>query len=285
MSTRTALFKLWSDDIGYGFFLGHNKMRHENSINMLTKVVETPIIVKPEQLPNYKRQDLSPIGNVSIGMLVMQPIELFPNMFLRNNARLLLNGSILVEPSQQILEQVKKIYPYNYYNAVSDGQLRYQLIKINRTKTTDADLINGAAVYVEINKEVTLVSAAYKISDKDEVKEEKLEKFSFYFTVNKKSKKIVIEPPNSNNENNLTKWICLKMSESTNAYGTWLQLLETNKSKAIKKKYDAERMEYLESILSWSLNSYVMLQDKATGIKSRLSYLDLQYADRELKKL
>ena len=75
------------------------------------------------------------------------------------------------------------------------------------------------------------------------------------------------------------------MSESTNAYGTWLQLLETNKSKAIKKKYDAERMEYLESILSWSLNSYVMLQDKATGIKSRLSYLDLQYADRELKKL
>ena len=285
MSTRTALFKLWSDDKGYGFFLGHNKMRHENSINMLTKVVETPSIVKPEQLPNYKSQDLSPIGNVSIGMLVMQPIEIFPHMFLRNNARLLLNGSILVEPSQQILEQVKKIYPYNYYNAVSDGQLRYQLIKINRTKTTDADLINnGAAVYVEVNKEIIFEPAEYKISDKDEVKKE-LGNFPFYFTANKKSKKIVIKPPYSINENLLTKWICLKMSESTNAYDTWLQLLETNKRKAIKKKYNAEEMEYLESILSWSLNSYVMLQDKATGIKSRLSYLDLQYADRELKKL
>lgn len=281
MSTRTALFKLWSDDSGYGFFLGHNKMRHENSINMLTKVVEKPNIVKPEQLPNYKSQDLSPIGNVSIGMLVMQPIELFPYMFLRNNARLLLNGSFFVEPSQQILEQVKKIYPYNYYNAVSKGQLRYQLIKINRTKTTDADLINGAAVYVEINKEKTFESAAYNISDKDEDKKEKLKKFEFYFN----RKKIVIEPPNSNNENLLTKWICRKMSESTNAYETWLQLLETNKRKAIKKKYDAENMEYLESILSWSLNSYVMLQDNATGIKSRISYLDLQYADRELKKL
>lgn len=281
MSTRTALFKLWSDDSGYGFFLGHNKMRHENSINMLTKVVEKPNIVKPEQLPNYKSQDLSPIGNVSIGMLVMQPIELFPYMFLRNNARLLLNGSFFVEPSQQILEQVKKIYPYNYYNAVSKGQLRYQLIKINRTKTTDADLINGAAVYVEINKEKTFESAAYNISDKDEDKKEKLKKFEFYFN----RKKIVIEPPNSNNENLLTKWICREMSESTNAYETWLQLLETNKRKAIKKKYDAENMEYLESILSWSLNSYVMLQDKATGIKSRISYLDLQYADRELKKL
>lgn len=281
MSTRTALFKLWSDDSGYGFFLGHNKMRHENSINMLTKVVEKPNIVKPEQLPNYKSQDLSPIGNVSIGMLVMQPIELFPYMFLRNNARLLLNGSFFVEPSQQILEKVKEIYPYNYYNAVSKGQLRYQLIKINRTKTTDADLINGAAVYVEINKEKTFESAAYNISDKDEDKKEKLKKFEFYFN----RKKIVIEPPNSNNENLLTKWICRKMSESTNAYETWLQLLETNKRKAIKKKYDAENMEYLESILSWSLNSYVMLQDNATGIKSRISYLDLQYADRELKKL
>lgn len=285
MSTRAALFKLWSDDSGYGFFLGHNKMRHENSINMLTKVVETPSIVKPEQLPNYKSQDFSPIGNVSIGMLVMQPIELFPNMFLQNNARLLLNGSILVEPSQQILEQVKKIYPYNYYNAVSDGQLRYQLIKINRTKTTDADLINGAAVYVEINKEVTFVPPAYKISDKDEVKKTNLGEFPFYFTDAIGNRKKIVINPNSINENNLTKWICLKMSKSTNAYDTWLQLLETNKRKAIKKKYDAEKMEYLESILSWSLNSYVMLQDKATGIKSRISYLDLQYADRELKKL
>ena len=39
MSTRTELFKQWSDEDGVGFFLGHNKMRQENSINMLMKIV------------------------------------------------------------------------------------------------------------------------------------------------------------------------------------------------------------------------------------------------------
>ena len=301
MSTRSELFKLWSDTEGYGFFLGHNKMRHENSVNMLAKVVEASAILEKKDTPDYRKQDLAQSGKITLGMLAMQPDELFPHAFQQNSAILQLTFSkrtIYVEPDVQIKIKVKEILKSKYINEVIKGALAYTLFPV-LTRKVNVDVLNQSKVYVEINKNAflnfrldlgseqnLLDAAAYNISDKDVKKQGKT--FAFYFTKEEdgkeKTKKIELKNLTSTNENKLTKWICYEMSKSLNAYDSWYKMLVVNKRKAKQKRYDAEKMEYLESILSWSLNSYVMLQNKQEKI-SKLSYLDLQYADRELKKL
>ena len=314
MSTRSELFKLWSNREGYGFVLGHNKMRHENSVNMLTKVIEKPfILIDKKQVPTYEGQDCDEEGKITIGMLAMQPIELFPLAFQLDSAFVeltFLKRSIAFTDMQiktRVIGIVKQVrvgvrVDLNYIiDEVKNGTLSYKLYRVSGKRNVNADLIDESKVYIKINKDVSLATnltlsenlldaAAYRISDEDEIG--KKDNFKFYFKEKDKTKKIEIKKITTekkgkqklyDKENKLTKWICLRMAKSLNAYDTWLQLLETNKRKAMKKG-DAEEMEYLESILSWSLNSYVMLQNKQKEIP-KLSYLDLQYADRELKKL
>ena len=315
MTTRTELFKLWSDEKGYGFFLGHNKMRHENSVNMLAKVVEASAILEKKELPSYSKQDLPYSGKITSGMLAMQPNELFPYLFQRSSAILQINvsnrGTIYLLPDEQIKEKVlenkkenKLEYLLKILKEVFKGALTYTLHP-DSTRKVNIDIVDQSKVYVKINenamlqlslnlnlKDNLLDAAAYRIWDEVEI--DKKEGFQFYFKEKKKTKKIEIKKITTTKyngkeklyekENKLTKWICLRMAKSLNAYDTWLQLLETNKKKAKQRNYDAEKVEYLESILSWSLNSYVMLQNKQEKIP-KLSYVDLQYADRELKKL
>ena len=325
MSTRSELFKLWSDDSGYGFFLGHNKMRHENSVNMLTKVIEKPsILVDEKQVPTYEYQDCDKEGKITIGMLAMQPIELFPLAFQLDSAFVeltFLKRSIVFTDMQiktrviGIVKQVRvgvRVDLNHIIDEVKKGTLSYKLYRVSGKRNVNADLIDESKVYVEISKNKSLATnivlmenlldaAAYRISDEDfdEDKIGKKQEFKFYFKekdkTEYKTKKIEIKNIATtvteegkqklyDRENKLTKWICLRMAKSLNAYDTWYEMLEVNKKKAMKNGYDAEKVEYLESILSWSLNSYVMLQNKEKEIP-KLSYLDLQYADRELKKL
>lgn len=309
MTTRTELFNLWSNKEGYGFFLGHNKMRHENSVNMLAKVVEVSAILEKKDLPNYPKQEFPYSGKITLGMLAMQPNELFPYLFQRSSAILRINvlnrGSIFVLPDEQIKKKVKEIES-QYLGKVLKGALTYTLLP-DLTRKVNVDIVDQSKVYVKINKnailnlrlnlnraENLLDAAAYSIWDEAKLDtKEKLdekEKFKFYFEKKKiEISKIKVTSTTKaeklyNQENKLTKWICLRMSKSSNAYDTWYRMLIVNKKKAKQKNYDEEEVEYLESILSWSLNSYVMLQNKEKEIP-KLSYLDLQYADRELKKL
>ncbi len=310
MSTRSELFKLWSNREGYGFVLGHNKMRHENSVNMLTKVIEKPfILIDKKQVPTYEGQDCDEEGKITIGMLAMQPIELFPLAFQLDSAFVeltFLKRSIAFTDMQiktRVIGIVKQVrvgvrVDLNYIiDEVKNGTLSYKLYRVSGKRNVNADLIDESKVYIKINKDVSLATnlklsenlldaAAYRISDEDEIG--KKDNFKFYFTKEEdgkeKTKKIELTNPTSTTENRLIKWICYEMSKSLNAYDSWYKMLVVNKRKAKQKRYDAEEMEYLESILSWSLNSYVMLQNKQKEIP-KLSYLDLQYADRELKKL
>ena len=87
MATRTDLFYCWSEENGKAFFLGHNKSRAENSINMLMRIKDTPKIVQPKQEPQYKSVDLKYVGMITLGMLPMKPLELFPYAFQVSNAR------------------------------------------------------------------------------------------------------------------------------------------------------------------------------------------------------
>ncbi|MAD25881.1 MAG: hypothetical protein CMO44_17100 [Verrucomicrobiales bacterium] len=77
-----------------------------------------------------------------------------------------------------------------------------------------------------------------------------------------------------------------KLKNTRTAYDEWYDLLKLNKDRAQKKGYTTEKAEYLKSILSWSLNTYVMLQDKISKREAKdmrkITYLDLQHADREL---
>ena len=290
MTTRTELFNLWSNEKGYGFFLGHNKMRHENSVNMLAKVIEASAILEKKDFPNYLNQDYPYEGNISLGMLAMQPNELFPYLFQQSSAILRINvsnRSIFVLPDEQI-KKVKEIES-QYLGKVLKGALTYTLLP-DLTRKVNVDIVDQSKVYVKINKDAILElrlnraekfynAAEYRIWDEEEIEEKN--KFEFYFKneeeETKKFKNFYDQ------ESKLVKWICFRMKKSSNAYDTWYDMLEINKKKAKQKSYDAEKVEYLQSILSWSLNSYVMLQKKNNIPK--LSYLDLQYADRELKKL
>ena len=334
MTTRTELFNLWSNTEGYGFFLGHNKMRHENSVNMLAKVVEVSAILEKKDVPNYRKQKFPYSGNVTLGMLAMQPNELFPYLFQRSSAILQINvlnrGSIFVLPDEQI-KKVKEIES-QYIGKVLKGALTYTLLP-DLTRKVNVDIVDQSKVYVKINKNAMLElrlnlnraekfydAAAYRIWDEEQIEDKN--KFEFYFKNNKdETRKIEItkidikkakktdeteteeakkteemeaeeaekteeteaEEKFYMQESKLIKWICFRMKKSSNAYDTWYDMLAINKKKAKQKSYDAEKVEYLQSILSWSLNSYVMLQ-KQNEIP-KLSYLDLQYADRELKKL
>lgn len=339
MTTRTELFNLWSNKEGYGFFLGHNKMRHENSVNMLAKVVEVSAILEKKDVPNYDNYDKQKFpysGKITLGMLAMQPNELFPYLFQRSSAILQINvfykdsiRRIFVLPDEQI-KKVKEIEP-EYLDKVRKGDLTYTLLP-DSTRKVNVDIVDQSKVYVKINKKAMLElrlntaenlldAAEYRIWDEKQIKDKN--NFEFYFkNEDKKTKKFkfqqILEKEEWKEkeeeikelydkekltdedktklekikelyekfymqESKLIKWICFRMKKSSNAYDTWYDMLAINKKKAKQKSYDAEKVEYLQSILSWSLNSYVMLQ-KQNNIP-KLSYLDLQYADRELKKL
>lgn len=345
MTTRTELFNLWSNKEGYGFFLGHNKMRHENSVNMLAKVVEVSAILEKKDVPNYDNYDKQKFpysGKITLGMLAMQPNELFPYLFQRSSAILQINvfykdsiRRIFVLPDEQI-KKVKEIEP-EYLDKVRKGDLTYTLLP-DSTRKVNVDIVDQSKVYVKINKKAMLElrlnlstaenlldAAEYRIWDEEQIEdknkfefyfkneEDKTKKFKFQQILNKEElenkkkeikelydKEILTEEDKEElkekekiikklyekfymQESKLIKWICFRMKKSSNAYDTWYDMLAINKKKAKQKSYDAEKVEYLQSILSWSLNSYVMLQ-KQNKIP-KLSYLDLQYADRELKKL
>ena len=79
MATRINLFNCWTKDEGEAFFLGHNKLRAENSVNMLMRLrrtADTKGIVQQKQIPQYKSVDLKYVGEVTLGMLPMKPLDL-----------------------------------------------------------------------------------------------------------------------------------------------------------------------------------------------------------------
>jgi len=365
MSTRTKLFHKWSDDDGVGLFLGHNKMKQENSINMLMKIVtaDPDSAVIGDATLYYNKQDLKHIAVLTIQLLAMEPLELFPNTFMWVKALFELKtpmGTLPVMADKSIISVLEEKYTLSeIITYVKKGEISYQLTIIDGKNFVNSDVVNDSQVYVKINKNNIFAPAAYKVSDPDpapikyhfygetntetissiiwkfvygllqEYKNNKMnvaditselikyvknqnrgddmrDDYDFNYDFVKditlemlqrqkidskwmprkvmKIGRIKLDGKQGEYDKKVTEWICRKMAES-NPYDVWLKMLTINKDRAKRKGYTTKKAEYLKSMLSWSLNSYVMLQN-AIGKKNdipKLSYLDLQYADRELK--
>ena len=286
MTTRTKLFELWSDPKGYGFFLGHNKMREENSINILTLFAMNPRILKIKKgIPQYENQDLPLTEFLNIQMLAMKPYEIFPYFFQSHKGLFEVRtpkGTLLVKNSQSIFSVLQE--EYSFRDAVTNivsKKIYYQLSVEEKAKIIiNSDIINDNMVYWKIEKKYNYDSAGYNVWDSPPKKEKK---YYFYAVDSNVVKRIKFNDNESQTkyDNRVTKWICQNMSKSK-PYEVWLTMFCVNKKRAQKKAYATEKAEYLKSILSWSLNVYVMLQNKKNNIP-KLSYLDLQYADQDLK--
>ena len=290
MNTRIDLFCQWSDEDGVGFFLGHNKMKQENSINMLMKISMIPPdnVIKGTQFgPEYNNQDLKAAGILTIPMLAMEPLELFPRIFLFVNALFELRtpkGTFTVMNDQSILSVLQEEYTINdLLTQIKNNKIQYQLTIVDGAKMINSDDINNSPVYIKINKGIYFKNAAaYNVSGPSPNNKTK---YHFYGEYNNSTKRIKFDAGDKqvDYDRKVTEWICHKMAKS-NPYDVWLKMLTINKDRAKKKGYPKEKVEYLKSMLSWSLNSYVMLQNAIgkTDDIPKLSYLDLEYADREL---
>ena len=287
MSTRASLFDLWSDDEGYGFFLGHNKMREQNSVNILMLLAMYPPEIE-KVFPQYKEQDLPMTGTLGIQMLAMKPYEMFPFFFQSKKGLFEIRtpkGTFMVKNGQSIFSVLEE--EYTFQDAVTNifsKKIYYQLTLAEKAKIIfNSDAVNDSKVYAKIKKESSFSPAGYNVWDNPPETNEK--KYYFYAKEPKNSKKEKRIKLNNNEsqtkyDNRVTKWICQKMSTSE-PYKVWLTMFRVNKRRAQEKAYATEKAEYLKSMLSWSLNVYVMLQNKRKNIP-KLSYLDLQYADKEL---
>lgn len=306
MSTRTDLFYKWSDSDGYAFFLGNNKMRQVNSISMLMQISNIPPSFVEKGVPQYGNQDLENTGNLTVQMLAMEPWELFPFTFMMTKALFelrTLKGTFPVMNGQSILSVLREEYTlHDVITHVRNDKIVYQLTIVNGKSTINFDNINEEQVYVKIEKKSLsnrgYVPAEYEVWDKLPDENEIL-KYYFYAKNNEDKEKRVnfadVDNKQINYDKKITKWICKQMNgtlelnkenNTRTAYDEWYDLLKLNKDRAQKRGYTTEKAEYLKSILSWSLNTYVMLQDKIPEREAKdmrkITYLDLQHADREL---
>ena len=286
MTTRTKLFELWSDPEGYGFFLGHNKMREENSINILTLFAMNPRILKLKKgIPQYENQDLPLTGFLNIQMLAMKPYEIFPYFFQSHKGLFEVRtpkGTLLVKNSQSIFSVLQE--EYSFRDAVTNivsKKIYYQLSVEEKAKIIiNSDIINDNMVYCKIEKKSNYNPAGYNVWDSPS---KEVKKYYFYAVDLNTVKRIKFNNDDESQteyDNRVTKWICQNMSKSK-PYEVWLTMFRVNKKRAQKKAYATEKAEYLKSMLSWSLNVYVMLQNQRKDVP-KLSYLDLQYADQNL---
>lgn len=285
MTTRTKLFELWSDPEGYGFFLGHNKMREENSINILTLFAMNPRILKLKKgIPQYENQDLPLTEFLNIQMLAMKPYEIFPYFFQSHKGLFEVRtpkGTLLVKNSQSIFSVLQE--EYSFRDAVTNivsKKIYYQLSVEEKAKIIiNSDIINDNMVYCKIEKKYNYNPPGYNVWDSPSKKK----KYYFYAVDLNEVKRIKFNNDDESQteyDNRVTKWICQNMSKSK-PYEVWLTMFRVNKKRAQKKAYATEKAEYLKSMLSWSLNVYVMLQNQRKNVP-KLSYSDLQYADRNL---
>lgn len=306
MSTRTNLFKKWSDSDGYAFFLGNNKMRQVNSISMLMQISKIPPSFVEKGVPQYANQDLENTGNLTVQMLAMEPWELFPFTFMMTKALFELRtpkGTFSVMNGQSILSVLKEEYALSdLITQVRNRKIVYQLTIVNGESTINFDNINEEQVYVKIEKKSLSNReddpAEYEVWEDSTTNDDTL-RYYFYAKKNENDEEKRVNftgvDKQKNYDKKITKWICKKMNgtlelnklhNTRTAYDEWYDLLKLNKDRAQKKGYTTEKAEYLKSILSWSLNTYVMLQDKISKEKAKnirkITYFDLQHADREL---
>ena len=73
------------------------------------------------------------------------------------------------------------------------------------------------------------------------------------------------------------------MSQSIDPLATWLGIVQLNKERMANKKYNAEQIEYLQSLLGWALNSFVMMQ-RTKPQPRNIDYAGLLYADEALRQ-
>ncbi|MAD25880.1 MAG: hypothetical protein CMO44_17095 [Verrucomicrobiales bacterium] len=173
MSTRTNLFKEWSDSDGYAFFLGNNKMRQVNSISMLMQISKIPPSFVEKGVPQYGNQDLENTGNLTVQMLAMEPWELFPFTFMMTKALFELRtpkGTFPVMNGQPILSVLTEEYTLSdLITQVRNGKIVYQLTIVNGENMINFDNINDEQVYVKIEKKSLsnrgYVPATYEVWD------------------------------------------------------------------------------------------------------------------------
>lgn len=304
MSTRTELFKKWSDLDGYAFFLGNNKMRQVNSMSLLMKISMIPPTFVKKDIPQYEKQDFENTGILTVQMLPMEPYELFPYTFMMTKALFEVRtpkGTFAVMNGQSILSVLIEKYTLSdVITQVRKNTIVYQLTMLDGENMINFDNINDEQVFVKIEKKslsnTDNDAAAYEVWDNPQGTDD----LRYYFYAKNgddEEKRVNFLDVNKqiNYDKKITKWICKRMNGTLElnklnitrtAYDEWYDLLKLNKNRAQQKGYTTEKAEYLKSILSWSLNTYVMLQDKIpkdeTKDMRKITYLDLQHADREL---
>ena len=291
MPTRTDLFYCWSEENGKAFFLGHNKSRAENSVNMLMRIKDTPNIVQSKQEPQYKSVDLKYVGKVTLGMLPMKPLDLFPYAFQVSNATVEIKSpkqNFILFSGQHILEALEELYSIQeILSLVKEKKIRYQLTETSKSEMVNSDVVDLSPVYVYVVNRND--DAAYQIWDDEKKDKQAKEEVYFYFesfdTVGgktiKKVKKIKFLEEKKHIQ--ITKWICNRMSQSIDPLATWLGIVQLNKERMANKKYNAEQIEYLQSLLGWALNSFVMMQRRKPQPRN-IDYTGLLYADEALRQ-
>ena len=292
MATRIKLFNCWTKKNGEAFFLGHNKSRAENSVNMLMRIKETPTIVQSKQEPQYESVDLKYVGKVTLGMLPMKPLDLFPYAFQVSNATVEIKSpkqNFILFSGQHILEALEELYSIQeILTYVKEQRISYQLTEIEKNDVVNSDVVDLSLVYVSISKQF-FDSSGYKIWDDKETDKEAKEEVYFYFESfdnlgGKKEKKVKkIKFFEEEKHIKITKWICKTMSQSIDPLATWLGIVQLNKERMANKKYNAEQIEYLQSLLGWALNSFVMMQ-KTKPQPRNIDYAGLLYADEALRQ-
>ena len=291
MATRINLFNCWTKDEGEAFFLGHNKLRAENSVNMLMRLrKETPNIVQSKQEPQYKSVDLKYVGKVTLGMLPMKPLDLFPYAFQVSNATVEIKSpkqNFILFSGQHILEALEELYSIQeILSLVKQKKIGYQLTETSKSEMVNSDVVDLSLVYVSIVKQ-NFKASGYKIWDDKNKDRQAKEEVYFYFesfdndkTI-KKVKKIKFLEEKKHIK--ITKWICNRMSQSIDPLATWLGIVQLNKERMANKKYNAEQIEYLQSLLGWALNSFVMMQRRKPQPRN-IDYAGLLYADEALRQ-
>ena len=154
----------------------------------------------------------------------------------------------------------------------------------------NSDVVDLSKVYVYIVKQKSQKSEAsgYQIWDDEKKDKQAKEEVFFYFESYeydysgkkiKKVKKIKF----FEKDIKITKWICKTMSQSIDPLATWLNIVQLNKERMANKKYNAEQIEYLQSLLGWALNSFVMMQRRKPQPRN-IDYAGLLYADEALRQ-
>ena len=184
---------------------------------------------------------------------------------------------------QHILEALEEMYSIQeILSLVKQKKIRYQLTETSKSEMVNSDVVDLSKVYVYVVQQ-KFEASGYKIWDNEKNNAEPKKQVYFYFESYENDEKTVKKIKFFKKDIKITKWICNRMSQSIDPLATWLGIVQLNKERMANKKYNAEQIEYLQSLLGWALNSFVMMQRRKPQPRN-IDYAGLLYADEALRQ-